>query len=131
MLYYIRFSHQERPGFLNAVECTFNESDKWTILLLHTDVIRVDMALHKALEFHESSNISGTVVTTYADRLYRHWAVSFDHESKKVFRLTIRDQEYRKRPTDSRQVLTGTMILDREMLAYIDRDVSIAKTWVM
>ncbi|MDE1860022.1 MAG: NTP transferase domain-containing protein [Candidatus Micrarchaeota archaeon] len=123
--YNVSFSHQERPGFLNAVECAFDKSDKGTVLLLHTDVIRVAMALREALEFHESSNMPGTVVTTYADRLYHHWVVSFDPEGKNVLGFTIRDQGYRRRPSDRHPVLTGTMILDREVLAYTDRDVSI------
>lgn len=123
--YNISFSHQEYPGFLNAVKCAFDKSDKETILLLHTDVIRVDMRLQEAFEFHESSNMPGTVVTTYADRLYHHWVVSFEPESKNVLGFTVRDQEYRRKPSDRRPVLTGTMILDREVLAYTDRDVSI------
>ncbi len=51
--------------------------------------------------------------------------ISFDLESKNVLGFTVRDQEYRRKPSDRRPVLTGTMILEREVLAYTDRDVSI------
>ncbi len=123
--YDVVFSNQEQPGFLNAVECAFSASDKNTILLLHTDVIRLGMQLQGALEFHQSLGIPATVVTTKTDRLYHHWQVSFDLERRRVLGFTIRDQSYRRAPNARGTVLTGTIILDRTALSYADRETSI------
>lgn len=82
-------------------------------------------AMSKAAVVNATGIMPSTVVTTYADRLYHHWVVSFEPESKNVLGFTVRDQEYRRKPSDRRPVLTGTMILEREVLAYTDRDVSI------
>jgi NDP-sugar pyrophosphorylase family protein len=123
--YETRLSFQDRPGYLNAVECAMRESGAETVLFCHADEIKPGLRLDRALEHHVSSGLPATVVATYADRLYRHWVVSVDEASQQVTDIAICPDAYRRIPDQRGLVLAGALILDKAALPRFDPELSI------
>ncbi|MER5635915.1 NTP transferase domain-containing protein [Kitasatospora sp. NPDC002227] len=123
--YETRLSYQDRPGYLNAVECAMRASGSETVLFCHADEIKPGLRLDRALAHHAASGLPATVVTTYADRLYRHWAVSVDETSRRVTDIAVCPDAYRRTPEERGLVLAGALILDRAALPRFDPELSI------
>ena len=118
--YRVSISTQEKPGYLNAVQCAAHKSDKDTILFCHTDEIKPGLDLWGALDRHSSSKSLATVVATRSGRLVQHWVVSYD-ASDKVLGFTDKPQD---RGDAVDVVLAGALVLNRRALDYVNPDVS-------
>ncbi|MCX5195916.1 NTP transferase domain-containing protein [Streptomyces sp. NBC_00249] len=123
--YETRLSFQEQPGYLNAVECAMRESGAETVLFCHADEIKPGLRLDRALAHHSASGLPATVVTTYADRLYRHWVVSGDESSQRVTDIAICPDDYRRTPDQNGLVLAGALILDKAAFPRFDPELSL------
>jgi NDP-sugar pyrophosphorylase family protein len=76
----IAFTRQTEPGVLNAVVSAIPSTHGEKVIVSNTDEIRYGFDLKDALEFHESTPQSATLITAHTNQLARHRVVTTNHE---------------------------------------------------